>query len=396
MISIYTLFQMEGFIERWQKMNFSFFPFLGLLQEKISHWTLPSIKRKEIYSLKEKSKIIDQLNMVSQSPIFFTNQKEKEIVAQITKETHVCNKNNITRTKAYYEFYTRNQEVHWSFLAHIVSRNGGYYMTDLKSSYLKDFLPDSQINRYFLFLERSNAFIFQDAFPQLLLYEYSKRIGKPLFHLLSAFHVSTFMQPFWNEFYIKQNSKGLTVAMIINEQYMLEERVIKDIYHSISLLQELPFKLQENLGFTTIFIPYKPSKKYRYRLSGKTVKDFENVKKRVELGKELYQILFEERFTTETLRFAHNHPHTGSRSDYWDFLFTKLKNDNEKLYSPALESVWEDVKHKYTNKVDWFLQKNLDVLSFFNELPEVTDYDLTSVALRHYLLYSALDNISES
>ncbi|MCM3599918.1 DUF2515 domain-containing protein [Robertmurraya korlensis] len=376
-------------------MNFSSIPFLGILHEKISHWTLPLIRRKEIYSLKEKTKIIEQLNMLSSSPILFTNQKEKDIVAQITKETLMCNKNNITRTQAYYEFFTRNQEVHWSFLAHIVSRNGGYYMTDLKSDYLKDFLSESQLNRYFLFLERSNAFIFQDAFPQLLLYEHSKRIGKPLFHLLSAFHVSTFMQPFWNEFYLKKNSKGITVAMIINEQFMLEERVIKGIYDSTSLLQELPYKLQENLGFTTIFIPYKLSKKYRYRLSGKKVKDFELVKKRVELGKELYQILFEERYISETIRFAHNHPHTGSRSDYWDFLFTKLKNANEKLFSPTLESVWDDVAHKYPNKVDWFQQK-VDVLSFFNDLPEVTNYDLTLVALRHYLLYSALDNISES
>jgi len=387
---------MEGFIERWQKMNFSSIPFLGLLQEKISHWMLPSIKRKEIYSLKEKSKIIEQLNILSPSPIYLTNQEEKEIVAQIKNETHVLNKNNITRTQAYYEFFTRNQEVHWSFLAHIVSRNGGYYMTDLKSSYLKDFLSDSQINRYFLFLERSNAFIFQDAFPQLLLYEFSKRIGKPLFHLLSAFHVSTFMQPFWNEFYLKKNAKGITVAMIINEQFMLEERVIKGIYHSTSLLQELPYKLQENLGFTTLFIPYKVSKKYRYRLSGKTVREFEHVKKRVDLGKELYQILFEEPYISETIKFAHNQPHTGSRSDYWDFMFSKVENVNDKLFSPTLKSTWEDVTHQYTNKIDWFLQKNMNVLSYFNELPEVTDYDLTVVALRHYLLYTALDNISES
>ncbi len=377
-------------------MNFSTIPFLGLLQEKISQWMLPSIKRKEIYSLKEKSMLSEQLNMFSPSPLLYTDQKEKNIVAQITKETHAYNRNNITRTQAYYEFFIRNQEVHWSFLAHIVSRNGGYYMTDLMSSYLKEYLSESQIKRYFLFLERSNAFIFQDAFPQLLLYEFSKRIGKPLFHLLSAFHVSSFMQPFWNEFYLKKNSMGITVAMIVNEQYMLEERVIKGIYHSTSLLHELPYKLQENLGFTTIFIPYKVSKKYRYRLSGKTVREFEQVKKRIELGKELYQILFEESYLSETMRFAHHYPHTGSRSDYWDFMFSKVENTNEKLFSPPLESVWEDVTHQYTKNGDWFQQKNMDVLSFFNELPEVTKYDLTLVALRHYLLYSALDNMTES
>jgi hypothetical protein len=387
---------MEGFIERWLKMNFSSVPILELLQEKFSNWMLPSIKRKEIYSLKEKTRIFEQLEKISLSPLLFTDQREKEIVALITKETNVNNKNNITRTKAYYEFFTRNKEIHWSFLAHIVSRNGGYYMTDLKSSYLKEFLSEPQKNRYFLFLERSNAYIFQDAYPQLLLYEHSKRTGKPLFHLLQAFHVSAFMKPFWNAFYSNNNSKGITVAMIINEQFMLEERIIKGMYHSASLLHELPYKLQENLGFTTIFIPFKASKNYRYRLSGKTVKEFEKVKKRVELGKELYQILFEGRYLSETTKFADSQPHTGSRSDYWDFLFSKMENADEKLFSPVLESVWEDVKHSYTNKEDWFHPEDMDVLSFFDELPKVTDYDLTFVAMRHYLLYSALDNFSET
>jgi hypothetical protein len=387
---------MEGFKERWRNMNFSSFPFLGFLQEKVSKWVLPPIKRKEIYSIKERTIIFEQLNGLSASPLIYTSPNEKHIVEQIKKETKLNNKNNITRTQAYYEFFKRNKEIHWAFLAHIVSRNGGYYMTDLKSSYLKELLPDSQVNRYFLFLERSNAFIFQDAFPQLLLYEYSKKTGKPLFHLLPAFQVSTFMQPFWHGFFTNKNSKGITVAMIINEQFMLEERVIKGIYQSASLLQELPFKLQENLGFTTIFIPFKISKKYRYRLSGKTVREFEHVKKRVALGKELYQILFENRYFEETFSFATKQAHTGSRSDYWDFLFTTLDHCPSKLFSPTLLSVWKNVDHHYTNKNDWFQEKQADVLSFFDELPEVTDYDLTTIALRHYLLYTALDSLADS
>lgn len=377
-------------------MNFSSFPFLGFLQEKFSKWVLPPIKRKEIYSIKERKTIFEQLDALSPTPLIYTSPMERDIVEQIRKETNLNNKNNITRTQAYYEFFIRNKEVHWAFLAHIVSRNGGYYMTDLKSSYLKELLSESQINRYFLFLERSNAFIFQDAYPQLLLYEYSKKAGKPLFHLLPAFHVSTFMQPFWHAFSTNENSKGITVAMIINEQFMLEERVIKGIYHSASMLKELPFKLQENLGLTTIFIPFKFSKKYRFRLSGKTVREFEHVKKRIALGKELYQILFQNRYFEETVSFATKQTHTGSRSDYWDFLFTKLDHSPSKLFSPTLYSVWENAEHHYTNKTDWYQEKKADVLSFFDELPEVTDYDLTFIALRHYLLYTALDHLTDS
>lgn len=148
-INIYVI--SDGrFHRKVAKNEFFFYSFFGSSSRK----DFPMDASKEIYSLKEKSMFSEQLNMFSPSPILYANQKEKNIVAQITNKTHAYNRNNITRTQAYYEFFIRNQEVHWSFLAHIVSRNGGYYMTDLKSSYLKDFLSEPQINRYFLFLER--------------------------------------------------------------------------------------------------------------------------------------------------------------------------------------------------------------------------------------------------
>ncbi|MBR8645388.1 DUF2515 family protein [[Brevibacterium] frigoritolerans] len=71
----------------------------------------------------------------------------------------------MTRTQAYLAFYNRNPEVHWAFLAHMVSRNGGYHMTDLKSSNMTHLLDRAERQKFFHFLERANSAIFADAFP---------------------------------------------------------------------------------------------------------------------------------------------------------------------------------------------------------------------------------------
>lgn len=58
---------------------------------------------------------------------------EQELLNRIRRMTQEHNLNNVTRTKAYLEFYLRHPEIHWAFLGHMVSRNGGWNMTDLKA-----------------------------------------------------------------------------------------------------------------------------------------------------------------------------------------------------------------------------------------------------------------------
>ncbi|MFD6443013.1 DUF2515 family protein, partial [Peribacillus sp. NPDC060186] len=57
----------------------------------------------------------------------------------------------------------------------MVSRNGGYHMTDLKSSSMTHLFNKENRQNFFFFLERANSAIIADSFPQLLLYEHSKR-----------------------------------------------------------------------------------------------------------------------------------------------------------------------------------------------------------------------------
>src|SRR5699024_1496732 len=97
----------------------------------------------------------------SKKPITF---QETQIIQDIVNETKRKNINNITRTNAYLDFYMQHSEIDWAFLAHMVSRNTGWNMTDLKGSYLTKLLTSQEQDDYFAFLERANWLIFQDAY----------------------------------------------------------------------------------------------------------------------------------------------------------------------------------------------------------------------------------------
>ena len=82
------------------------------------------------------------------------------------------------------------------------------------------------------------------------------------------------------------------------------------------------------------------------------------------------------------IKWAKEHPHTGSRKDYWPHIFNnvnegvpgfpyqlrlnscKLKWGARKIYSPDLLSAWKNVKHQEAEKGDWFRDwQVLDYLS---------------------------------
>src|SRR5699024_7697380 len=121
-------------------------------------------------------------------------EQDQILIRQIKESTRQLNLNNVTRTTAYFDYYRKHPEIHWALLGHMVSRNGGWNMTDLKGELLSKLLSEAEQKDYFLFLERGNWLIFQDVYPQLLLYEESLKRETSLFYLLSFFHVSIFME----------------------------------------------------------------------------------------------------------------------------------------------------------------------------------------------------------
>ena len=299
-----------------------------------------------------------------------TIEDEKRL-NKIKQTTHLLNKNNVTRTKAYIDFYKRHPEIHWAFLGHMVSRNGGWNMTDLKGGFLSRLLSKKESNAFFNFLERGNWLIFQDAYPQFLVYEESKRSGKNLFYYLPHLHISTFMETMWNHFWNEADSYLLTISLIINEQNYLESRVLKNQTFQKNIFNTVEFKLQDFLALSHILFPY--TKNGKMKLIGQTLHQFESLHERILLGKRLYNILF---YDVERLhsieKWAKEHPHSGSRMDYWPHLFHYVNEEvpgkgfmprikscsiikgMPRIYSPRLEFAWKNQKHDPADVGDWY------------------------------------------
>ncbi|UYZ11496.1 DUF2515 domain-containing protein [Brevibacillus sp. WF146] len=300
---------------------------------------------------------------------------DMSLVADIRRRTAAANRNNVSRTAAYLAFYREHPEVHWALLAHLVSRNGGWSMTDLRGEWLPRLMDEQDIRAFFWFLERSNWLIFHDAYAQLLLFAEMKRTGTDLTPLLPRLGVSRFMQPVWREFLAEQDSVRLTRALIVNEQQYIEQRVVRKPFAREQVFANLAFLAQSVLSLNQVLLPYKAHPADR-RLSvvGIAVHNFPSVRQRISVGKTLYRLLFADARRHEAIvRWATRIPHTGSRSDYWPHLFSPkphgeaaenvyrpridgadLQPGRPKLYSPALSAVWPDVEHAPADGVDWY------------------------------------------
>ncbi|MDG5473249.1 YjzC family protein [Jeotgalibacillus sp. ET6] len=297
--------------------------------------------------------------------------EEQKLVDEIKSKVALLNLNNLTRTKAYLEFYRRHPEVHWALLAHVVSRNGGWNMTDLKGSLLKHVFASHPRKDFFMFLEKANAFIFHDAYSQLLLYEKSKEEKKNYMHLLPQFCVSAFMEPVWQSFLRHANSKLLTVALIINEQHYIELRLISSPYYRKHVYASAVFKLQEAFHLNHVIFPYKEGESVK--VIGLNVSHFAPLEQRIELGKKLYGMLFTSPYQLKAvLSFAASKPHTGSRADYWPELFSPQMDEN--IWSPDLNTAWENCRHTYTNE-EWYRPGG--GFLYFSEVELPAKFDIT-------------------
>ncbi|MBM7578659.1 hypothetical protein JOD21_001319 [Jeotgalibacillus terrae] len=245
-------------------------------------------------------------------------------------------------------------------------------MTDLKGSLLEHvFTAQSRID-FFSFLEKANAFIFHDAYPQLLLYEKSKEENKNYMHLLPQFGVSTFMEPAWQTFLQHQHSKLLTIALIINEQHYIESRLISNAYYSTHVYESSLFKYQEFFHLNHVIFPYEVDQ--RVKVIGLNVSHFAPLEQRIELGKKLYGMLYASPYQLKNiLRFVKSKTHTGSRSDYWPHVFSSRQSRG--IFSPECHAAWENEEHIYKDE-DWY--RRGDALPYFEavELPE--RFDITS------------------
>lgn len=321
-----------------------------------------------------KNELIQKSNLIHSDTMCKLTKEEQLIIDNIKAQTKQLNKNNVTRTRAYYQFYIQYPEIHWALLGHMVSRNGGWNMTDLKGDLYTRILSEKDQITFFSFLERGNWLIFQDVYPQFLLYEQSVKRSQRLFHLLPHLNVSTFMETMWNDFWKTGNKKTLAIATIINEQNYLEKRVIQNVHFKKTVLNSIGFKLFDFFQFNHILFPfYENDKKQKVLLFGDTMKHFTSLHERILIGKRLYSLLFRDtHILSQIISWAEHHPHTGSRKDYWPHLFSsvnesfsrefykrrikkcQLRSGAYRIYSPALIYAWRDMKHEEDESKDWF------------------------------------------
>lgn len=316
------------------------------------------------------------------------------LIERILAETSRLNRNNVTRTEAYRLMYRRHSELHWAMLAHLVSRNGGWNMTDLEGEWLPQLLRDEKRRSVFLLLEHANSFIFGDAYPQLQLYEESLRVQRPLFHLLPAFGVTRFMRPVWEQFWRRRDPVPLTVALIVNEQHFIEQRVVQDDYFRKNVIDTFFFGMQSLLQLNAIVFPYHTDDEPR--LAGLIMEHFDDLNERIEFGKRLYAILFGvPRVREGALSFAAGGRHTGSRADFAAHLFARVRREppaalyKERLlggkllpgaaplYSPELGAAWPDQNLQAAGPGDWFRLAS-DIVPYFRRLKLPRSFELTN------------------
>jgi Protein of unknown function (DUF2515) len=274
---------------------------------------------------------------------------EEQLIFKIRLETSELNVDNVSRTNAYFDYYLKHPDIIWSFLASMVSRNGGYNMCDLEGDWFPKILEPPVRQQLFLTYERANWTIFHDAFPQLLLYHYSTKIGKPLFHLFAHFNISSFMEIEWKHYWRKRDKKRLMNALIINEQNVIHHSVIKHHEYQKKVFNTLRFLFQDFFHFSAVLLPT-----IRGEIYGASVFGFKSVHKRINLGQRIASILFDPELYPQFLEFSLRTEHTGSRHDYEQYMM------NKKRETPFLRMTFPVISHHDNGQPDWFLERKFN------------------------------------
>lgn len=276
--------------------------------------------------------------------------KDHFIIKRIEQEVAKGNKDNISRTKFYQSFYLRHPRISWAFLASMVSRNAGWNMCDLSGREAVKLLDEKARGQMLAALEKANWLIFKDAYPQLLIYQHSKLLKRPLFHLLRAFSISEFMIREWQIYWDYHNEIRLMYALIVNEQHVIQQEVIEHPDFKHPVFSSSYFKILELSHFNCMILPTCGGELY-----GDSVVKFKKVRERINLGKRLSSILFHPDLHSYFLTFAICTEPTGSRRDYERFMPESRREGGTFM----LRTILPVMEHFLFEKKDWYTGKEL-------------------------------------
>lgn len=213
------------------------------------------------------------------------------------------NADNLTRTAFYLAYWKAHPEVMWALLAHLVSRNAGYQMTDLRrhiercqrgrrwlaqlgGRFAAATHAEHAFGQLVRFLEAGNYLIFHDAYPQLVAYAAAKQAylatgcasAADAIDDVAADGVEPAIRRAWKQFFQEGTRCGffarmsdgerrtapvvvrMALASVVNEQSYLEDRLLAPAEGAPRYVDgQVPFKLwfdaAATLGLTRLVFP---------------------------------------------------------------------------------------------------------------------------------------------
>lgn len=221
------------------------------------------------------------------------------------------NRDNVTRTASYLELYAWTREngpdLPWVLMAHLVSRNTGYFLCELaqrsedRRKKGDDASADAMISLALL-LERGNHVIFNDAWRHVIAH-LRRREGLPP---LPDTGTTRFMESAWARFEREGGERHIVLDLVHNEQNVIERRVVHNerFAPGLRVLQFIEMSGRERpLHFPNVSDPMP-----EIRVGG-----FAELAKRIAAGRRIFdEVVGPHR--DALFAWATEHPHTGSRA----------------------------------------------------------------------------------
>jgi len=221
------------------------------------------------------------------------------------------NRDNVSRTSSYLELYAFargvGHELPWILMAHLVSRNTGYLLSDLSTRIAQrrgkgDEVSADAMETLALLLERGNYVIFDDAWRHVLAHLRRATGLPPIAHT----GTTRFMTEAWERFEREGGERELVLDLVRNEQNVIERRVVHNerFGPGLRMLQLVELAGREQpLHFPAEGLP-------EIRVGG-----FSELDLRIEAGRRIFdEVVGPHR--DALFRWAMEHEHTGSRVAY--------------------------------------------------------------------------------
>lgn len=227
------------------------------------------------------------------------------------------NVDNVSRTHSYLELYTYTREhgpeLPWLFMAHLVSRNAGYTMTDLARALDDERTPREGpmrdgIFNFMAMFERANYLIFHDAWFHVLHHLLGRSAQLPVGR------TPAFVREAWPRYEAAARAgvdaaleRALVLDLVHNEQHFIERRVVHNPRYQAGMML---LSMMESSGREKPLVFPVGDAQIR-------VGKFAEIGRRIATG----AIIFDEVLADRSQRdaawaWAMQHPHTGARSVY--------------------------------------------------------------------------------